>query len=91
MTEVKQNDATFDLYYEGQKAGLMEYNKAKDGILEITHTEVADEFGGKGLGMELVKAAVVEAKKNNLKIVSFENLKIIVNVSISQFFNLLIF
>ena len=68
MTEVKQNDATFDLFYEGQKAGLLEYNKAKDGVLEITHTEVSEDFSGKGLGMELVKAAVEDAQKNNLKI-----------------------
>ena len=68
MTEVKQNDATFNLFYEGQKAGLLEYNKNKEGVLEISHTEVSEEFSGKGLGMELVKAAVEDAQKNNLKI-----------------------
>ena len=70
MTEVKQNEKTFDLFYEGQKAGFMEYNR-KEGILEITHTEVSEEFGGKGLGKELVKAAVETARKEDLKIVSY--------------------
>lgn len=70
MINIEQNDETFDLFYDAEKAGFLEYNKKKEGILEITHTEVADEFGGKGLGMELVKAAVEEAKKNNLKILS---------------------
>ncbi|MEC5158828.1 GNAT family N-acetyltransferase [Chryseobacterium sp. MP_3.2] len=43
----------------------MQYNKNKEGILEIMQTEVDPEFGGKGLGIELVKAAVEDAQKNN--------------------------
>lgn len=70
MTEVKQNEKTLDLFYEGQKAGFMEYER-KEGVFVITHTEVAEEFGGKGLGKELVKAAVESAKKDDLKIVSY--------------------
>ena len=70
MIEVKQTGETFDLLYDGQKAGFLEYNKKAEGILEITHTEVDEEYGGKGLGKELVKAAVEEAKKNNMKIIS---------------------
>ena len=67
MINIEENDNTFDVYYDGEKAGFMEF-KRKEGILEILHTEVAEEFGGKGLGMELVKTAVEFAKKNNLKI-----------------------
>ena len=70
MINIEQNDKTFDLFYDAEKAGFLEYNKNKEGILEITHTEVDPEFGGKGLGTELVKAAVAEAQKNNLKILS---------------------
>ena len=68
MINIEQNDETFDLFYDAEKAGFLEYNKKKEGILEITHTEVDPEFGGKGLGLELVKAAVEDAQKNNLKI-----------------------
>ena len=70
MINIEQNNKTFDLFYDAEKAGFLEYNKNKEGILEITHTEVDPEFGGKGLGTELVKAAVAEAQKNNLKIIS---------------------
>lgn len=70
MINIEQTDESFDLYYDAEKAGFLEYNLETEGILTITHTEVAEEFGGKGLGMELVKAAVEDAKKNNLKIVS---------------------
>ncbi|WP_193813604.1 GNAT family N-acetyltransferase [Kaistella flava (ex Peng et al. 2021)] len=68
MINIEQNDQTFDIYYDAEKAGFMEYN-LKEGILEIIHTEVFEEFGGKGLGKELVKTAVEFAKKNNLKII----------------------
>ena len=70
MINIEENDGSFDLYYDAEKAGFLEYNLEKEGILTITHTEVAAEFGGKGLGMELVKSAVEFAKKNDLKIVS---------------------
>lgn len=70
MVTVEQNDETFEVFYDTEKAGFLEYN-IKDDILEILHTEVAEEYGGKGLGKELVKSAVEFAKKNNMKIVSF--------------------
>lgn len=68
MINVEQNDKTFDLFYDAEKAGFLEYI-VKEGILEINHTEVSEEFGGKGLGKELVKAAVEFAKKNDLKVI----------------------
>ena len=68
MVEVKQNEKTFEVLYEGKKAGFMEYNQVKDGILEITHTEVSEDYGGQGLGKELVNAAVEFAQNNDLKI-----------------------
>lgn len=70
MINIEQNNETFDIFYDAEKAGFLEYNKNKEGILEITHTEVDPEFGGKGLGLDLVKSAVEDAKKNNLKIVA---------------------
>lgn len=71
MINVEQTDDQFEIFYNGQRAGFMQYHKEKNkGILAITHTEVFEEFGGKGLGMELVKAAVENAKRNNYKIIS---------------------
>ena len=68
MITIEKNDATFDLFYDTEKVGFLEYNKNDEGILEITHTEVNPEFGGKNLGTELVNAAVEDAQKNQLKI-----------------------
>ena len=70
MAEVKQNDNNFELFYENRKAGAMDYIKKSDNIIEITHTEVSPEFAGKGLGKDLVQAAVEYAKKNNIKIIA---------------------
>lgn len=67
MINIEQNDETFDIYYDAEKAGFMQY-RLKEDILEIIHTEVFEEFGGKGLGKELVQTAVEYAKKNNFKI-----------------------
>ena len=67
---IKKTDNTFDLFYESKKVGFMDYNNDKEGILEITHTEVDSELGGKGFGTELVKAAVEDARKNDMKILS---------------------
>lgn len=69
MINIEQNDKTFDLFYDAEKAAFMEYN-VKENILEIIHTEVFKEFGGKDLGQELVKAAVELAEKNDYKIVA---------------------
>lgn len=70
MAEVKQNGNNFELYEDDKKAGLLNFQKTDDNTIEIIHTEVDEAFGGKGLGKELVKAAVNYAKENNYKIIA---------------------
>ncbi|WP_226064266.1 GNAT family N-acetyltransferase [Kaistella polysaccharea] len=69
MTEIKQNENNFEISEDGKKAGLLNFQKTDDSTIEIIHTEVDEEFGGKGLGKELVKAAVEYARKNNYKVI----------------------
>lgn len=57
-----------ELFYEGEKAGYIEFTKDTIGNIDIEHTVVDPNFGGKGLGKELVLAAVEYAKKENIKI-----------------------
>lgn len=57
-----------ELFYEGEKAGYIEFTKDTIGNIDIEHTIVDSNFGGKGLGKELVLAAVEYAKKENIKI-----------------------
>ncbi|WP_185140487.1 GNAT family N-acetyltransferase [Chryseobacterium sp. 6424] len=60
---------SFDLYYEGTKAGNMTYTSAGKDKIIIDHTEVSPEYGGKGLAKELVFAGAAYARENGKKII----------------------
>ncbi|WP_257666133.1 GNAT family N-acetyltransferase [Parapedobacter tibetensis] len=53
---------------DGQEAGLMTYTWAGDQKFIIDHTEVNPDFSGRGVGKQLVMAAVEFAREYNLKI-----------------------
>lgn len=65
--EVKNNRAKnqFELDLGGQTA-LIRYRREADGTLDLFHTEVPDEFEGKGFGSRLVKGALEQIKADNL-------------------------
>ena len=65
----KESKGIFELYYDGKKAGLMTYSWAGDDKFIIDHTEVDEEYGGKGLGKDLVKAGVEYAREKNVKVI----------------------
>ena len=73
MVEIKHTNnelkGVFELYYDGGKAGLMTYSWAGDDKFIIDHTEVDEEYGGKGLGKDLVKAGVEYAREKNVKVI----------------------
>lgn len=68
MSEVKRNENSFEVYDNDKKVGVMNFQENEDGVLNITHTEVDEQFNGQGLGKDLVKAAVDYATENSLKI-----------------------
>ncbi|PAM95069.1 GNAT family N-acetyltransferase [Flavobacterium sp. IR1] len=59
----------FEAIEDGKEAGKMTYTWAGDSKFIIDHTEVSEEFGGKGVGKKLLMAAVDYARNNNLKII----------------------
>ena len=71
--EIKQiNDTkrgTFEALEDGKEAGKMTYTWAGDSKFIIDHTEVEEEFNGKGVGKKLLMATVDYARNNNLKII----------------------
>ncbi|AXB57377.1 GNAT family N-acetyltransferase [Flavobacterium fluviale] len=71
--EIQQINDTKKGYFEaiedGKEAGKMSYTWAGDSKFIIDHTEVSDEFGGKGVGKKLLMAIVDYARNNNLKII----------------------
>ncbi|MDL2243319.1 N-acetyltransferase [Bacteroidales bacterium OttesenSCG-928-J19] len=61
---------------DGRQIGEMSYFWRDRDTFAIDHTRVAPAFEGKGVGKELVEAAVIYARENNLKIMplcSFAN------------------
>lgn len=51
-----------------EEAGRMTYKWSGDNKMIIKHTTVHNKFKGKGIGKELVMAAVEYARSNNIKI-----------------------
>lgn len=52
-----------------QEAGELTYRWKDENTFIIDHTEVDPAFGGRGVGKQLVMAAVQFARENSLKIV----------------------
>jgi len=48
-------------------AGVVHYVR-EPGSINIVHTEVADEFEGRGIGGELARAALDDARSEGLKV-----------------------
>jgi uncharacterized protein len=71
--DVLQNNSDtkgwFYIEHDGKEIAAMHYVWAGEGKLIIDHTEVSEEYEGRGLGKQLVSAAVVYARKNNVKII----------------------
>lgn len=60
----------FRAVQDQREAGMMTYSWGGPSKMVIEHTEVGDNFAGKGIGKKLVLAAVEYARKNNIKIQS---------------------
>jgi predicted GNAT family acetyltransferase len=73
MIEVKQNNGekhgNFEALIEGNRAGLMTYTWAGEERFIIDHTEVEEAYNGKGVGKEMLLAAVDFARKNGKTII----------------------
>ncbi|MRX40710.1 GNAT family N-acetyltransferase [Flavobacterium sp. LC2016-23] len=59
----------FEAIEDGKEAGKMTYTWAGDSKFIIDHTEVNEDFSGKGVGKKLLMATVDYARNNNLKII----------------------
>lgn len=62
------NKGAFIAEENGVKAGEMTYSKAGAEMIIIDHTEVNPEFNGKGVGKQMVLAAVDYARETGIKI-----------------------
>jgi uncharacterized protein len=68
-TTVSAESDRFSISVEGQKVGFVEFVD-RDGRRVFTHTEVSDEFGGRGLATILVNEALQATRNAGLRIVA---------------------
>jgi uncharacterized protein len=68
-TTVTQESDRFSISVDGQKVGFTEYVD-RDGQRVFPHTEVLDEFGGRGLATILVGEALAATRDAGLRIVA---------------------
>lgn len=71
MTETvsRQSDPDrFEISVDGQVAGFVQFTD-RDGRRVIPHTEIDPEFGGRGLGGTVVRAALEATREEGLKVV----------------------
>lgn len=67
--DVRNNEAEgrYELAVDGQLA-IAAYDR-REGALVFTHTKVPETLEGQGVGSRLVKAALADARAQNLKVV----------------------
>jgi uncharacterized protein len=67
--EVADNPAEqrYEIHADGELAGFTAYRERPKG-LAFTHTEVFDEFEGKGIGSKLVAATLEDVRARGLEV-----------------------
>jgi uncharacterized protein len=52
----------YELFVDGQLAGLADYERRQDGVLVFPHTEIDSARRGQGLGASLVRGALDDVR-----------------------------
>lgn len=68
VTNNKQ-ERRFEIALDAGKTAFIDYTEAGEGVLALTHTEVPEEFEGKGVGSALVRGALEIIQADDLKII----------------------
>lgn len=61
------NLSRFEMYFKGYLSHI-DY-QINDGIMHLTHTEVAKELAGQGVGSQLIRSSLKMIEKENQRIV----------------------
>lgn len=59
----------FEMKLGEGKTAFIQYAEAGEGVVELTHTEVPEEFEGKGIGSKLVGGAFEILRAENMQMV----------------------
>jgi predicted GNAT family acetyltransferase len=69
VTDVPERER-FEITVDGELAGFTQYAR-RPGLIAYVHTEIDPAFGGRGLGSELIAAAVAAARSEELEVLPF--------------------
>jgi predicted GNAT family acetyltransferase len=58
----------YEAHADGQLAGFIRYRERPEAI-ELVHTEVPDEFEGKGIGSQLVQRTLDDIRARGLRLI----------------------
>jgi hypothetical protein len=64
-----KQEQRFELTLDEGKIAFIQYAQADEGVYELTHTEVPDEFEGQGIGSRLVKGTFEIMREENLRMI----------------------
>lgn len=67
-TEVHRRDHDYEITVDGVHAGLAAFEE-REGALVYTHTEVDEGYAGKGVGSQLARGALDDARRQGLQVV----------------------
>jgi len=63
-------EARFEIRSDGELAGFLTYRSHPE-LIELVHTEIDEEFEGRGLGSQLISFALNDARERGLAVLPF--------------------
>jgi uncharacterized protein len=64
------DEARYEIRSDGELAGFVTY-RSHPGLIELVHTEIDEEFEGRGLGSQLISFALDDARERGLAVLPF--------------------
>jgi uncharacterized protein len=60
----------YEIEVDGEPAGILQY-RLRPELIELVHTEIDEEFEGRGLGSRLISFALDDARRRGLAVLPF--------------------
>ena len=64
------SDARYEVRLDEELAGFLQYRSHPE-LIELVHTEIDEEFEGRGLGSQLISFALNDARERGLAVLPF--------------------
>jgi hypothetical protein len=60
----------YEIQVDGKRAGFTEYVRHGK-VVDLLHTEIGDEYGGRGLATELVRSTLDDARQHGAQVLPY--------------------